>query len=254
MPKIIYPLIGLAVIAGTSSSFAQDNTGDVFKNLLEKFDKNGDGKLDDEEREAARAALIKQAPQGDPEVRPIRERRTPSQIARDRRRAEFDARRRQFELLYDKNKDGELSDEEREALREEFRKRGEQRRQEFMERYDKNGDGDIDDSEREAIRADREKRRDEFMKKWDKDGNGDIDEKEREAIRESFRKRREEATAKYDENKDGILSFEEMDKAREDGAFEGGGGFPFPLFGGFGGPISGRGGPGRPRGDGDRRR
>lgn len=257
MQKFVFAAIGLAVIAGTTSLYAQDNPAAAFKKLLEKYDKDGDGKLNAEEREAARAELVKQAPQDDPEAQPIRERRTPEEIARDRRRTEFDARRRQFELLYDKNKDGELSDEERDALQEEFRKRGEQRRQEFMKQWDKNGDGEIDESEREAIRADFDKRRQENVKKYDKNGDGDLNDEEREAMFADFRKQREEMTAKYDKDKDGILSFEEMDKARDDGAFEGGGGFFFP---GFGGPIGagppGRGGPGGgptgggPRGEG----
>jgi len=207
-------LIGLAVIAGTSSLFAQDKTDDAQQKLLEKFDKDGDGKLNDKEREAARAALRKQAPQDDSEAQPLRARRTPIQIANDRKKAELEARRRQFELRhFDKNKDGKLSDEERQDMQEEIRKYNEQVRAESIKLWDKNGDGKLDDSEKAAARAASEKARADYLKMFDKDGNGKIDEQEQEAIAAFRKKQYEELLAKYDENKDGSLSREEKDKA-----------------------------------------
>jgi Ca2+-binding EF-hand superfamily protein len=214
MHKFVYALIGLAAIAGTPSLLAQDKTGDALKKLLEKFDKDGDGKLNDEERTAARAALRKQAPKDDPEEKPVRARRTPVQIANDRKKAELEARQRQFELRhFDKNKDGKLSDEERQFMQEEVRKYNEQVRAEAIKQWDKNGDGKLDDSELAAARAASEKARADYLKMFDKDGNGKIDEKEREAVRAFRKKQYEELLAKYDENKDGSLSREEKDKA-----------------------------------------
>lgn len=223
MQKFIFSFVGLAVIAGSPSLYAQVNPEDNRAQLLKKFDKDGDGKLNDEEREALRLELLKQAPKDEPEEKPIRERRTQSEQERDRRRAEFDKRR-------------------------------EEGRKEFMNKYDKNSDGELDESEREVLREEGEKRRAEFMKEWDKDGNGDLDDEERDAMRDGFRKRGEEMLAKYDKDKDGILSFEEMDKARADGEFEGVG-FGFPGFGGpgFGGPGFGRPEGNRRRGDEGRR-
>lgn len=66
-------------------------------------------------------------------------------------------RRAQMLQQFDQDGDGELSESERAAMREQFGNRGGQRggnfdREEFMKRFDVNGDGEIDDSEREAMR------------------------------------------------------------------------------------------------------
>jgi Ca2+-binding EF-hand superfamily protein len=67
---------------------------------------------------------------------------------------------------FDKNGDGELDEEERNAMRETLRQRfggpggpgGGGRgpgfnREEMLKRFDKNGDGELDEEEREAMRA-----------------------------------------------------------------------------------------------------
>lgn len=51
---------------------------------------------------------------------------------------------------YDKNANGKLDEDEREAMRKD-------REAEAIKRYDKNGDGKLDQSEREAARAERRK-------------------------------------------------------------------------------------------------
>ena len=61
----------------------------------EKYDKNGDGKLDESEREAMKEVL-----------------------AKDR-----EARRKEFIAKYDKNKDGKLDEDELKAYREEQRQK-----------------------------------------------------------------------------------------------------------------------------------
>ncbi len=159
--------------------------------MLKKHDKDGDGELTGDERDAARREI--------------------GQIMRQR-----------YIDQYDKNGDGEVDREEREAAREAQRERW---RQSMLERYDKNKDGEIDEDERRAAReaqvqafllrrfdedkdgklneteqaaADKareeyrqrsEERRKEFMERFDKNKNGEIDEEEREAIREAFRGR-----------------------------------------------------------------
>jgi Ca2+-binding EF-hand superfamily protein len=51
---------------------------------------------------------------------------------------------------YDKNSNGKLDEDEREAMRKD-------RQAEALKKYDKNGDGKLDASEREAAKADRRK-------------------------------------------------------------------------------------------------
>jgi Ca2+-binding EF-hand superfamily protein len=112
---------------------------------IKKYDKDGDGELDEDERRAARTAAWEKWKKENPE-----------------RAAEIEKKRAEFTKLYDKDGDGELSSEERrEAYRarwEQFKKDNperatemEKRRKEFMTRFDKNGDGEINDDERKAI-------------------------------------------------------------------------------------------------------
>jgi len=58
-------------------------------------------------------------------------------------------------------------------------------RAEMLKKYDKNSNGKIDDDEREAMRKDREA---EAIKKFDKNGDGKLDDSEREAARAERRK------------------------------------------------------------------
>lgn len=104
--------------------------------MLKRFDKNGDGQLDDEERNAMRESLGGQRGAGGP--------------------GGFN--REEMMKRFDKNGDGQLDEEERNAMRESF---GGQRgaggpggfnREEMMKRFDKNGDGELDEEERNAMR------------------------------------------------------------------------------------------------------
>lgn len=106
--------------------------------FMKRFDKNNDGKLDDSEKEAAKAAFGDRKGGGD-------------------RKAEFMKR-------FDKNNDGKLDDAEKNAAREAFEKlkgkdgqgpfgKGEAGKEAFIKRFDKNGDGKLDDNEKDAARA-----------------------------------------------------------------------------------------------------
>lgn len=66
------------------------------------------------------------------------------------------------------------------------------RRENLLEKYDKNKNGKLDQDEREALRKDREAER---IKRYDKNGDGKLDEKERESARSEFRQRRTENQA-----------------------------------------------------------
>jgi hypothetical protein len=91
------------------------------KEILEKFDKDGDGKLNEEEREAMHKAM---------------------------------KARHEEEMLkrFDKDGDGKLSEEERKAMEEERKKRMGEREKELLKRFDKNGDGILDEEEKKAAR------------------------------------------------------------------------------------------------------
>jgi len=102
---------------------------------------------------------------------------------------------------YDKDGDGQLSEEERAALRADMEKRHGKRpggREKMMKKYDIDGDGQLSEEERAALREDMEKRqgkrpgREEIMEKFDADGDGQLNEKERAAMREAFEARRQQ--------------------------------------------------------------
>ena len=99
--------------------------------MLKKFDKDGDGKLNKAEQAALREGLAKLRGQGG--RGPGRgDRKPPVQILEK----------------FDKDGDGELNEEERGAMREEFAKR----RAEAMKKFDKDGDGKLNEEERAALR------------------------------------------------------------------------------------------------------
>lgn len=65
---------------------------------------------------------------------------------------------------YDKNANGKLDEDEREAMRKDRRAEGVAA---ALKKYDKNGDGKLDDSEREAAKADRRKATEDKKEKKD---------------------------------------------------------------------------------------
>ena len=68
----------------------------------------------------------------------------------------------------------------------------EARRAEMIKKYDKNGDGTLDETERNAMRDEQKKKRDaERLKKYDKNGDGQLDDAEKEAMRDDLKKMRE---------------------------------------------------------------
>lgn len=85
--------------------------------ILEKFDKDGDGKLNEEERAAAKAA----------------------------REEMMEARKKEMLEKFDKDGDGKLNEEERAAAQE-------ARKQMMLEKFDKDGDGELNDDEKAAMK------------------------------------------------------------------------------------------------------
>jgi hypothetical protein len=99
---------------------------------LKQFDKDGDGKLSEDERKAMMEA----------------------------RKAMGDKMRLAHEKEFDKNGDGKLDDAERATMMESFKQRNPEaagRMQEMVKRFDKDGDGKLNDDERKALRDERVK-------------------------------------------------------------------------------------------------
>ena len=84
--------------------------------MVKEFDKDGDGKLSDDERTAMRESM----------------------------KAKMAERQKEMLEKYDADKDGKLSKEEREKAMEE-------RKAEMLKKFDKDGDGKLSDEERAAM-------------------------------------------------------------------------------------------------------
>lgn len=78
---------------------------------------------------------------------------------------------------FDKDGDGTLSKEEKDAMREAMKEHHKDRAKEF----DKDGDGKLSEAEREAMK---EARKGEWLKKFDTDGDGKLSDEERKAMPE----------------------------------------------------------------------
>jgi len=139
-------IIGLLIAAGSLTAYGQRGPSQrqggpggggpgrpAPKEIAEKFDKDGDGQLSEEERKTMHEQMG--ARRGGPEgQRPSRE-----------------------EMLkrFDTDGDGELNDEERaamEAAREERQAKREDRQKEMLERFDADGDGQLSKEERKTMR------------------------------------------------------------------------------------------------------
>lgn len=114
---IIAAAIGLSGAAHAQNGKGERGERKLPPEILEKFDKNGDGKLDEEERKAAREAMA--------EMRANRE--------------------KEMLAKYDKNGDGKLDGEERKIMRENMRKM-------MHKRFDNDGDGELNEEERAEMR------------------------------------------------------------------------------------------------------
>jgi hypothetical protein len=104
-----------------------------------------------------------------------------------------EARRAEFVKRFDTDGDGQLSEAEKEAAREQYPRMGHGRhgremRGRMLEKYDANKNGQLEPEEKEAAKRDREARRAELMSRFDTDGDGKLNETEREAMREEMRR------------------------------------------------------------------
>ena len=164
---------------------------DLRKRVLAAFDANKDSKLKGSEREAANRALAS------------------GRFARGRRRG--GGGRAGFMEKYDTDGDGEFSEDERNAMRQAFRKRA-------LDKYDKDGDGELSAEERRAMRRDRGGMWAAATERWrlqhfDLDADGKLSEAEaaeHKAFQEKFRAMGKTLDVRFNDlNGDGEVSAEE---------------------------------------------
>ena len=182
--------------------------------ILKRFDKNGDGKLDEDERADAHDTMMKTQ----------RER----QAARLGNPNAEQFQKRMLEL-FDKNHDGRLDEEERAEARKYAEEHGfgggGTMREEMLKRFDKNGDGKLDEDERAEMQKAMRARgpngpgammRQEILRRFDKNADGKIDDTEWTELDPMLRQRLENAPMqrqRYDSNGDGKIDDEEWAKA-----------------------------------------
>ncbi len=137
-------------------------TGDMHKRMLDKFDADKDGQLNETERDAMKAEMEKRrAERGARPERPegfrpgMRGEGFEGAKAGNRRRPHSE--RPEMINKFDTDKDGQLSEEERDALHDKVKAQRETRREnfkkEFMERFDTNKDAALSKEELEAAKA-----------------------------------------------------------------------------------------------------
>jgi len=190
--------------------------------ILKKYDKDGDGKLNDAEKAQMKA---------DQGARRQENKNKPGRKGDDRGRDDgFDNNRQWNEFSvqkimekYDKDHDGKLNAQELAAYRADAAKHGfnkeEQRRAEqarILKKYDKDHDGKLNDAERAHMKADLAARQAEAINKWDKNGDGKLSDAEKAQMRADQETRRAEAMRqlikKLDKDGDSELNLQELER------------------------------------------
>jgi Ca2+-binding EF-hand superfamily protein len=190
---------------------------DFHKKMLEKFDVDKDGRLSDAEKEAMKADMQKRRAEGEnrPGVRGDRAPKGPRAKRPEgmQRPSREDMHKKMLEK-FDADKDGCLSDAEKEAMKAAAaqrraermprhprpegmehpgnRRRPHSERPEMIQKYDTDKDGQLSPEEHAALRADAQKARrgtnekvekfhKQFMEKFDTDKDGKLSDAEKEA-------------------------------------------------------------------------
>lgn len=192
--------------------------------ILKKYDKDGDGKLNDAEKAQMKA---------DRDARRLENPNKPGKKGDDKGRdGGFDNDRQWDEGSvqkimdkYDKDRDGKLNAQELSAYRADEAKHGrnqeEQKRDQkakLLKKYDKDGDGKLSDAEKAQWKADCEAERNahqsDILKKYDKDGDGKLSDAEKAQMKADQDTRRAEAMRqlikKLDKDGDSELNLQEL--------------------------------------------
>ncbi len=181
--------------------------------FMEKFDADKDGQLSDAEKEAAKAEFQKRGPKfgkrghrrpgccgkrGPKGQRPqlTEEQKAEMKAKFEARKAEMKAK---FMEKFDADKDGQLSDAEKEAAKAEFQKRGPKgpkcgkrghRRPGCCgKRGPKGQRPQLTEEQKAEMKAKFEARKAKFMEKFDADKDGQLSDAEKEAAKAEFQKR-----------------------------------------------------------------
>jgi Ca2+-binding EF-hand superfamily protein len=157
------------------------------RDVLRKFDADGDGKLSESERQAAKAHRQQQVEQrrerwrdrldtdGDREVS-----ESEKQTALDRLKQHHPQRYQKLVERADADGDGEVSPDEARAAREAHRRKMKQRRARLIERFDANDDGELSANELNAARqAHRRKMRRRIIERFDTNDDGRLSQAEK---------------------------------------------------------------------------
>lgn len=126
--------------------------------------------------------------------------------------AKADGPKAKFFAKYDKNHNGVIDPDEKDAIRKDYAANPDG----DLKRFDKNGDGKLDDDEIAAIKPPSGKGKAgstavlDFFAKYDKNHNGVIDPDEKDAIRKDYAASPDGALKQFDKNKDGKLDDEEI--------------------------------------------
>ena len=139
--------------------------------FMEKFDTDKDGQLSDAEKEAAKAEFGKRGPRhhgkrcGHKGPRhhgkccgPKGPRPQLTEEQKAEMKAKFEARKAKFMEKFDTDKDGKISDAEKEAIKAAREARKAEMKAKFMEKFDTNKDGQLSDEEKAAAKAEFGKR------------------------------------------------------------------------------------------------
>lgn len=188
--------------------------------ILKRFDKNGDGKLDEDEAAEAHEVMLKEQV----------DRQAVREAAQDAEQF-----RQRMLRMFDKNHDGRLDETERAEARKYAEEHkllgpGETQREEVMKRFDRNGDGRPEEDERAEMRKAPTPlgrgsggvflggMKGEILRRFDKNGDGRIDDAEFAALEPLLRVRIEtllQQLRRYDKNNDGKIDDAEWAQAAE---------------------------------------
>ncbi|GAB5496637.1 MAG: hypothetical protein Phyf2KO_17170 [Phycisphaerales bacterium] len=167
------------------------------KAMLEKFDANGDGELDETERQTAHEAM---------------------RAHHEEMRANIKAK---LIEKFDADGDGELKGDEREEagramhrLRHAKDRRHDRRQRisrHLKEQFDTNEDGKLDETERAALKSHMQAKKAEIVERFDADGNGKLEGDERVAVKEYMKAQHE--SRRLDINRDGVVNEQDVQAA-----------------------------------------
>ncbi len=202
---------------GPGGREGRGNRFEDFEARLMEFDADGDGMLNEEERDAMansfRQRMIDRFDADGDGIVSIEE-----QFAA-RRESMLNSRRGQrMRDQFDADGDGTLNEEELAAMNAEIASREAERMAEIVSEYDLDGDGEMSLEETVAMQdqqfQERRDRMDQFTSQFDQDGDGNLNADERVDARDTMIERREleRFMRRYDTNGDGEIGTSDYDR------------------------------------------